>query len=681
MAKPAEYISTTECAIKHRVLPGPAGGKVRWNPDLTPYMVGIQDTSDIPMVRVVAVKGPARSGKTVGLENRALKHWIYGPSVNVLWYMQSNADIDDFMEERGEWMLENHEQVAAKIKWNDRRNSRSRKRIGGKLARWLPATKGTTRGKAAPLIGADEIDGYPKAVRRSIVTRLINRQREFGTAALAYICSHPDEGPAEGIDAVLRDSLEHFWWWQCQACGFYSSPSPDMKHRMNWNVADLLKRYIDMERGDLLNRIEAEAELICPHCDNRVKDDPKGYLGSERDKMNRAGVWLQPHQHIDDENLIQGEAHLQEYMGFTIHGFMSPFVTIGGLAREWVAAKLEADRTGLDTGLKEVVVKSLGETYLGNETEKQIDDWQTVKRRLRDTSYLRGTVPSGVRFLTAFVDIQGDRFEVRVIGWDEHRESWLIDWYAIKQPPPDPKTGQPAFTNIDPAHRLADWDVLENGVLNQTYPLALDPRLHLPIARICVDTGGEDETTINARKWAAKVVGRPIDPIPLYRILLTKGSNSKQTVTYGKPRKVEYDDEGKPLAAAVWERTVNVHEIKNLIAMRMKKEEPGPGRMHLPAVVKDYVVRELCAEQLVNGAWTPIQRRNETWDGWVACEVGRETLDPPRPAGQQIDWERPPVWAKPFEKGKERGIEVTAPAKSNIWDRLRQINRSDQAEE
>jgi phage terminase large subunit GpA-like protein len=653
---------------------------VKWNLDLTPYIEGIQDTSDIPLVQVVAVKGPARSGKTVAAENRALKHWIYGPSVNVLWYMQSREDVEDYVEERVEWMLEHHEQVSAKIKWNDRRNSRARKRIGTTLARWLPATKGTTRGKAAPLIIADEIDGYAKAVRRSILTRLINRQREFGTGALAYICSHPDEGPTEGIDAVLRDSLVHLWFWECQACGFYSSPSPEAEHRMRWNVPELIAGNADLERGALLDKVEEGAALICPHCESHVRDDPAGYLGSERDAMNRTGRWLQPHQTIGPGGEIDGAPEVQEYMGFCIHGFMSPFVTIGGLAREWAAAKLESDLTGNETGLKEVVVKSLGETFIGSQAEKQIEDWKVVGARLKDQPYLMGTVPAGCQFLTAFVDIQGDRFEVRVIGWNVNRESWLVDAYAIKQAPPDPETGKPAFDNLDPFHRLNDWSVLEDGVLRQTYPLADHASLHLPIARMVVDTGGGDDTTNNARKWAAGSIGRARNPVPAWRILLTKGAASKKSETYGKPRKLEYDDQGKPLPAAVWERTVNVHEIKGILALRMKIEVPGPGRMHMPIDVKDRIVRELCAEQFVNGEWIAVQRANETWDGWVAAEVARETLQPERTP--PIDWQNaPPPWAKPFEIGKERGIDTSSRPRPGYWERLRKINRGAQTEE
>lgn len=656
-------------------MPGPDGKPVKWRIELTPYMRGIQDASDIPMVRVVAVKGPARSGKTVGAENRALKHWIYGPSVNVLWYMQSREDVEDYVEERVEWMLEAHEDVNSKVQWSNRRTSRNRKRIGTSLARWLAATKGTTRGKAAPLIVADEIDAYTKAVRKSILTRLINRQREFGNNALAYICSHPDEGPTEGIDAVLRDCLQHHWWWTCLGCGKASSPSPEAEVRMTWNAPQIMADNPDLPRQELLEKVKAEACLVCPHCDRKVAD-------AERTVMNQSGRWLQPQQTWEGVGAeVDGLAMVAEYMGFSIHGFMSPFIETGKLAAEWVSARLEFDLTGDEGALKEVVVKSMGETYIGADLAKQIEDWKVVERRLKDEPYLLGTVPYGCQFLTAFVDIQGDRFEVRVIGWSVGRESWLIDAYSIKQPPADPRTGKAAFENLDPFHRLADWEVLEDAVLRQTYPLAGQEHLHLPIARVVVDTGGGDETTVNARRWAASVIGRRKDPVPSWRILLTKGGSSKKMELYGKPRKVEFDDEGKALAAAVWERTVNTDDLKGIIAVRMKVEVPGPGKMHLPTNLKSRYAQELCAEQFINGDWVPRFRFNETWDAWVACEVARETLQPEREGKDKIDWSRPPIWAKPFEIGKERGIDATSRRRLAVYDRLRKLNRRGEAGE
>src|SRR3546814_12771822 len=57
---------------------------------------------------------------------------------------------------------------------------------------------------------------------------------------------------------------------------------------------------------------------------------------------------------------------------------------------------------------------------------------------------------------------------------------------------------------------------------------------------------------------------------------------------------------------------------------------------------------ELTAERYLNDEWVPIRLRNETWDGWIACEVGRESLKPDR---EEIWADQLPEW----EAAKPRG--------------------------
>src|SRR3546814_1538269 len=64
-----------------------------------------------------------------------------------------------------------------------------------------------------------------------------------------------------------------------------------------------------------------------------------------------------------------------------------------------------------------------------------------------------------------------------------------------------------------------------------------------------------------------------------YQVILMQGNASKTSETYGKAKAVEFDDTGKSLAMPVFERYPNVHEVKKIIAARMKIETPGPGRM------------------------------------------------------------------------------------------------------
>jgi phage terminase large subunit GpA-like protein len=669
---PHDTIGTHDWALTKRKFLNADGEIIDYAPDLTPYTRGIELACDMPEVRVVAVKGNTRSGKTVAAENKVLKHWDVGPLHSVLWFMQDKDAISDYIDERGEAMLQIHEGVNDKIDWNDKRNSRTRKKIGHSLLLYRPATPASTRGKSAPIIVADEIDAYMKKVRDAIMGLVQNRQREYGNAAIAYFCSHPDAGPDGGIDTIIRDSLQHLWWMCCPHCGRSASPAAEAETRWNWNVGDLLGRYADLDRQSLYAMLYNEARIVCPHdgCGATFDND-------ERLQLSAGGVWLQPHQSLL-EGVIEGEARREKQMGFVIHAFMAPFVNLGETARDWGAAKIAADLTGNDINLRERTVKDLGETYVGTRAEELTEKWQVVKTRLT-SAYALKTVPEGVVVLTQFVDVQGDRFEVVVIGWSLNMESWLIDRYAMKQWPKLTEAeakalgsrAHGAFENIDPANRLGDWDIIEHILWNR-YPLVRQPGLFLPIAKTMVNAAGEAGVSNNARVWLANMLarepgeGRLVEP---YRVTLFGGAASKAGETYGKAKPKAFDDHGRPLKTQIFERLLNVHTIKKIVMRRMKIGEPGPGMMHLPSNLSSRYVRELVSEKLVNNEWTPHETRNETWDGWIACDAARELLQLNRPGL----FDPLPDWARPAPLFDTIDAEARNPL--SMFERLEQINR------
>src|SRR3546814_15609332 len=104
---------------------------------------------------------------------------------------------------------------------------------------------------------------------------------------------------------------------------------------------------------------------------------------------------------------------------------MAPFAKFHAIARDYASAMITLKTTGQDTHFRGVVVKKLGETPRSTKVEEQIDVPKVVLARL-SSPYPMKTVPPGVLFLTAFVDVQVDRFEVVVIGWNLQRESWQI---------------------------------------------------------------------------------------------------------------------------------------------------------------------------------------------------------------------------------------------------------------
>lgn len=676
---PTTRISTTKYAETRRKLIGPTGEAINWSRDKTPYIVGIQDACDQPGVKCVAVSGNARSTKTTAFENRILKMATFGPLQNLLWLMQSDEALDDYIDERGEWMLQNHEEVEEKINWTDRRNGRKRKRIGKALWLWRVAKLSLLVAKAAPFIVADEIDSYQAKVRKALLTLIRNRQREYGSGALAMLASHPDAGEHDGITKVVYEGTAHHWYWRCPSCGQRSSPAQKAETRMTWNVPEMLALADTMPREELLAKIEREAALVCPHadCGYHVQED-------ERLAMSASGIWLQPHQSFaDDDMTVMGEPVVSGTMGFVIHAFMTPFIRLGEIAREWAAAKLTFDDTGDDTDLRQTTCKTMGEFYQFASEDTQIDDWRVLKARCTST-YRRGTVPlvwddgrkivvQGPKFLIAFVDIQASRFEVRIMGYDLAKRSWLIDAYAIKQ--------WPGFSNINPANRIEDWDIIEQAVIRQTFALAdNDARvarggepLFMPIAKTVIDAAGEPGVANNARRWMSNILGRPSrgeSPIiQSYRVQLVQGSRYKTGPLEGKPRAIDKDDHGKLLEPKVFVRDPNVHDVKKIIARRLRiAEEGAPGRFHLPLDLPDTYVKEAVSERYINDEWVA-NGRNETWDGLVMGEVGRILIQPDRPGL----WETTPIWAHPVPRGES--IDEQGSKRVSYLERLVEYNR------
>ncbi len=95
----------------------------------------------------------------------------------------------------------------------------------------------------------------------------------------------------------------------------------------------------------------------------------------------------------------------------------SPNASWGQIAAEYVTAEKE----GPDQ-LKTFWNTMLGRTWT---TRGDAPEW----RRLWDRRehYAAGTVPAGVEFLTAGVDVQGDRLVFEVVGWGKRKESWSIE--------------------------------------------------------------------------------------------------------------------------------------------------------------------------------------------------------------------------------------------------------------
>lgn len=182
-------------------------------------------------------------------------------------------------------------------------------------------------------------------------------------------------------------------------------------------------------------------------------------------------------------------------------------------------------------------------------------DWELLLRRAESSDYSMGSVPEKALFLTAGVDVQGDRMECAVFGWGEGEESFLIDYHVC--------TGKPIYQE--------PWNELEK-FLEKDYRHPLGGSIR--VSMTCVDTGYLNQEVyphiLKHRNWRA-IIGRAGD-----RPLVS--APSLQDVTY----------KGKKLKGGIKLFTIGVDGGKAVLLNRAKIEIEGPKYLHVPQDVTGF---------------------------------------------------------------------------------------------
>jgi phage terminase large subunit GpA-like protein len=84
----------------------------------------------------------------------------------------------------------------------------------------------------------------------------------------------------------------------------------------------------------------------------------------------------------------------------------------------------------------------------GHELQARAEHWEPM------------TVPRGVRFLVATVDVQAGtkpRFVVQVTGFGVGLERWIVDRYALRSSERVDPSNPPALLPLDPSSYVEDW--------------------------------------------------------------------------------------------------------------------------------------------------------------------------------------------------------------------------------
>lgn len=431
--------------------------------------------------------------------------------------------------------------------------------------------------------------------------------------------THPHEGPpCGGIFALYNQGDRHRWYWPCPHCHEFHTAPPSV---------------------EAFTVIDGHACLICPHCGTAID-------ARHKPTMNLAGNWLADGQTINAQGEISGERSVSTLASFWLTGPNAAYQSWDSLVKRYQQALSTLDRTGDEKPMQALITTDFGTAYRPRQLNA-IRDSRLLASQAEEGE--KRTIPSGVYFLTAAVDVQKDRFVVQVMGWGVGGERWLIDRYNLRWSRRLGGNGEPE--PIDPARQLPDWAILFDQVACKPYPFADDPSHGLMPVITAVDSGGKAGVTERAYDFWRLARNRGLGQ----RIMLIKGDakNSGPRLCKTYPDSSGRADRKADARGEIPVWLLNTMILKDSLAADLDRKETGPGYIHFPNWLGPWFFDELTAETRTAKGWENLSNdRNEAFDLCVYNHAAALRLH-----FESINWEKPPQWADP--KRAAVGIALT----------------------
>ncbi len=437
----------------------------------------------------------------------------------------SEADGQIWMETKFNSLVDASKGIASRLAKPRGREGVNNQRVksypGGYLMMAWAGSPRTMRGRSAPLIVCDEVDGYARLKEGHPVGLLWQRSATFGDDRFLFEISTPTITDASYIAEAYEAGDKRYFWIPCPHCEEFQV--------LRWeNVSWIgrLSKNLDDAKEDLKtdDHEPMSAAYVCDHCGQPWNDGQR--IAAIRKAESTGGGWRA-------EKPFKGHASYHAWEAY------STMRNLGEIVRDYLD-KLKSD------DLQTFANVSLSQTYsvAGDQA-----DPDALESRAEEFA---AQVPMGGVYLTAGIDMQEDRLELEVVAWGEGEESWSVDYRVLWG---DPLAGD-VWNDLD--------DVLAGVYTHET-------GAPLPIMAACLDTGGSKGYTQCAYEYLRGKTGR--------RLFGIKGLPN-----FGRPivEKMMRKQSGKN-ARKIDLFGVGVDEAKLIVMRRLAVEKPGPGYCHIPA--------------------------------------------------------------------------------------------------
>ena len=535
--RPDTQLTVSEWADAHRRLPKKSSSEPGpWRTARTPYLREIMDnfsmTSEIEETVLMKAAQVAGTEAILNCVGYVIDH-NPGPMILV------RPTLDEarrFVRQRLDPLMTDTPSLAVKVA-----DARARDSGNTMFSKEFPAGQLIVTGansavglRSMPARDAflDEIDGYPGDVDEegSPLDLVDARQRTFARRKTFKVSTPTIEGRS-AIEAAYQSTDQRRYYVPCPFCG---EMQPLEFARLVWTKLLLPPK---------------QAVYECRACGEMIQNHQKT-------QMLAAGEWRAEAPGVGGDRK----------RGYHLNALYAPvgWMSWGEIALKFVQSyrNPEKYRVFINTVLGEVWNASGGEAPA----------WEPLKNR-RET-YAIGSVPAGVLWITAGVDVQKDRVVYEVVGWGRGKRSWSIDYGEIP----------------------GDTADLDNGPWGQVDALLARSYAHaggveMPIRMLAVDSGYNTQTVYN---WARRY--------PMNRVIAVKGRDDGGALI-GTPQPVEVTDRGRRMKRGyrVWPVTGSIakSELYGFLHLEILPEKGEPaGYCHFPEYGDEYF-RQLTAEQLV----------------------------------------------------------------------------------
>ncbi|EKI8325871.1 TPA: phage terminase large subunit family protein [Escherichia coli] len=628
-------MQVADAVAQYMRVPMGAGNSVPWDPLVAPYVIEPMNCLASREYDAVIFVGPARTGKTIGLIDGWVIYNVICDPADMLIIQMTEEKAREHSKKRLARTFRVSPEVVSRLSPNKNDNNvYDRTFLAGNYLKIGWPSVNIMSSSDYKCVALTDYDRFPEDIdgEGDAFSLASKRTTTFMSSGMTLVESSPgrdvkdvkwrrtsphEAPPTTGILSLYNRGDRRRWYWPCPHCGEYFQPCGDVVAGFR-DIADPV--------------LASEAAYIqCPSCSGRIMPEQKR-------ELNGRGIWLRDGESINADGSRYGDPRRSRIASFWMEGPAAAYQTLSQLVYKLLTAEQEYETTGSEETLKTVINTDWGLPYLPRASMEQRKS-ELLEQRAEPVP--SRSVPDGVNFLVATVDVQAGRhrrFVVQVTGYGSRGERWIIDRYNITQSLRGDCDGE--SQRIDPASYPEDWDVLLTDVFHKSWPLASDPSQQMRLMAMAVDSGGEDGVTDNAYKFWRRCRRDGLGK----RIYLFKGDSIRRAKLISRTFPDNTGRTGRRAQAAgdvpLW--LLQTDALKDRVNNALWRDSPGPGYVHFPDWLGSWFYDELTYEERSSdGKWSkPGRGANEAFDLMVYAEAlvilhGYE----------KIRWPDAPEWA------------------------------------